>query len=126
MAYRTIGKTLPRIEGEGKVTGQTKYAADLPFENLLWAKILRASAPHARIIRIDTSKAKALKGVREAGLDAAMISEAREPFVCAVTQGGSFRKPFGRKCLARRRAGAACRTRTSDPRITNAMLYQLS
>ena len=64
MAYRTIGKTLPRIEGEGKVTGQTKYAADLPFENLLWAKILRASAPHARIVRIDTSKAKALKGVR--------------------------------------------------------------
>ena len=29
MAFRTIGKTLPRIEGEGKVTGQTKYAADL-------------------------------------------------------------------------------------------------
>ena len=64
MAFRTIGKTLPRIEGEGKVTGQTKYAADLPFENLLWAKVLRASVPHARIVNIDTSKAKALKGVR--------------------------------------------------------------
>ena len=38
MAYRTIGKTLPRVEGYGKVTGQTKYAADLPFEGLLWAK----------------------------------------------------------------------------------------
>ena len=64
MTYRTVGKALPRIEGEGKVTGQTKYAADLPFENLLWAKILRASVPHARIVNIDTSKAKALKGVR--------------------------------------------------------------
>jgi CO/xanthine dehydrogenase Mo-binding subunit len=64
LAFRTIGKTLPRIEGEGKVTGQTKYAADLPFENLLWAKVLRASVPHARIVNIDTSKAKALKGVR--------------------------------------------------------------
>ena len=64
MAFRTIGKTLPRIEGEGKVTGQTNYAADLPFENLLWAKVLRASVPHARIVNIDTSKAKALKGVR--------------------------------------------------------------
>jgi CO/xanthine dehydrogenase Mo-binding subunit len=52
------------VEGEGKVTGQTKYAADLPFENLLWAKVLRASVPHARIVNIDTSKAKALKGVR--------------------------------------------------------------
>jgi CO/xanthine dehydrogenase Mo-binding subunit len=64
LAFRSIGKGLPRIEGEGKVTGQTKYAADLPFENLLWAKVLRASVPHARIVNIDTSKAKELKGVR--------------------------------------------------------------
>lgn len=64
MGFRTIGKSLPRIEGEGKVTGQTKYAADLPFENLLWAKVLRASVPHARIVNIDISRAKALKGVR--------------------------------------------------------------
>ena len=63
MAYRTIGKALPRIEGEGKVTGQTKYAADLPFKNLLWAKVLRASVPHARIVKIDTAKAKALSRV---------------------------------------------------------------
>ncbi len=63
MAFRTIGKALPRIEGEGKVTGQTKYAADLPFEGLLWAKVLRSSLPHARIVKIDTSKAKALAGV---------------------------------------------------------------
>ncbi len=64
MAYRTIGKTLPRVEGYGKVTGQTKYAADLPFEGLLWAKVLRASVAHARIVKVDTSKAKALRGVR--------------------------------------------------------------
>jgi CO/xanthine dehydrogenase Mo-binding subunit len=64
LAFRTIGKGLPRIEGEGKVTGQTKYAADLRFEDLLWAKVLRASVPHARIVNVDTSKAKALKGVR--------------------------------------------------------------
>ncbi|HEX7228670.1 MAG TPA: xanthine dehydrogenase family protein molybdopterin-binding subunit, partial [Candidatus Binatia bacterium] len=64
MTYRTVGKALPRIEGEGKVTGQTKYAADLPFEGLLWAKILRSSIPHGRIKSIDTSKAKALTGVR--------------------------------------------------------------
>ena len=64
MAYRTIGKTLPRVEGYGKVTGQTQYAADLPFEGLLWAKVLRSPLPHARIVKIDTSKAKALSGVR--------------------------------------------------------------
>ena len=64
MAYRTIGKTLPRIEGFGKVTGQTKYAADLTFEGLLWAKVLRSSVAHARIVNIDISKAKSLPGVR--------------------------------------------------------------
>ena len=63
MAYRTVGKALPRIEGFGKVTGQTKYAADLAFDGLLWAKVLRSSVPHARIVKIDTGKAKALKGV---------------------------------------------------------------
>src|SRR4029434_1935017 len=64
LAFRTVGKALPRIEGEGKVTGQTKYAADLPFEELLWAKVLRSPIPHGRIKNIDTSKAKALAGVR--------------------------------------------------------------
>jgi CO/xanthine dehydrogenase Mo-binding subunit len=64
LAYRTVGKALPRIEGFGKVTGQTKYAADLTFDGLLWAKVLRSSVPHARIVSIDTSKAEALSGVR--------------------------------------------------------------
>ena len=63
MAFRTVGKPLPRIEGEGKVTGKTKYAADLPFEGLLWAKVLRSPISHGRITGIDTAKAKALAGV---------------------------------------------------------------
>jgi len=64
LAFHSIGKAQPRVEGYGKVTGQTKYAADLPFEGLLWAKVLRSPLPHARIVKIDTSKAKALTGVR--------------------------------------------------------------
>jgi len=64
LAYRSIGKAQPRVEGYGKVTGQTKYAADLAFEGLLWAKVLRSSVPHARIMRIDAAKAKSLRGVR--------------------------------------------------------------
>jgi carbon-monoxide dehydrogenase large subunit len=64
LAYRTVGKALPRIEGYGKVTGQTQYAADLPFEGLLWAKVLRSPIPHGRLRNVDVSKAKALPGVR--------------------------------------------------------------
>jgi CO/xanthine dehydrogenase Mo-binding subunit len=63
LAFRTVGKPLPRIEGEGKVTGKTKYSADLAFEGLLWAKVLRSPIPHGRIVSIDTSKAKTLAGV---------------------------------------------------------------
>jgi carbon-monoxide dehydrogenase large subunit len=63
LAFRTVGKPLPRIEGEGKVTGKTKYAADLPFEGLLWAKVLRSPISHGRITGIDTARAKALAGV---------------------------------------------------------------
>jgi CO/xanthine dehydrogenase Mo-binding subunit len=63
LAFRTVGKPLPRIEGEGKVTGKTKYAADLSFDGLLRAKVLRSPLPHGRIGRIDTAKAKALPGV---------------------------------------------------------------
>ena len=63
MAYRILGKAFPRIEGYGKVTGQTKYAADLEFPGLAWAKVLRSPLPHARIVRIDVSRAKTLTGV---------------------------------------------------------------
>ena len=64
MAYRSIGKSQVRVEGYGKVTGQTKYAADLGFEGLLWAKVLRSPVAHARIVNVDTARAKALPGVR--------------------------------------------------------------
>ncbi|HET8563944.1 MAG TPA: molybdopterin cofactor-binding domain-containing protein, partial [Candidatus Binatia bacterium] len=63
MAFRTVGKALPRIEGLGKVIGQTQYSADLRFEGLLWAKVLRSPIPHGRIVKIDTSKATAFAGV---------------------------------------------------------------
>ena len=64
MAYKSVNKSVPRIEGADKVSGKMRYAADLDFPNALAAKILRASLPHARIVSIDTSKAQKLRGVR--------------------------------------------------------------
>ena len=64
MAYKSVNKSVPRIEGADKVSGKMRYAADLDFPNALAAKILRTSLPHARIISIDTSKALKLRGVR--------------------------------------------------------------
>lgn len=59
-----VGKSVPRIEGKGVVTGQLKYAFDLSFPNMLVGKMLRSPHAHAKIISIDTSKAEALPGVK--------------------------------------------------------------
>ncbi len=62
--YVNIGKRLPRVDGIVKATGEAKYAGDLSLPGMLYGKILRSPHPHARIIDIDTSRAKALPGVR--------------------------------------------------------------
>jgi CO/xanthine dehydrogenase Mo-binding subunit len=64
MAYKNLNKAVPRIEGAEKVSGNMRYAADLPFPGALSAKILRAALPHARILGIDMTKAEKLTGVR--------------------------------------------------------------
>jgi CO/xanthine dehydrogenase Mo-binding subunit len=60
---RHIGKPLPRIDAMGKVTGATKYAGDYTMPNMLHAKVLRSKHASAKILRVDTSQARALPGV---------------------------------------------------------------
>ena len=64
MAFKFVGKSIPRLEGAEKVSGKTRYAADVDIPDALWAKILRSSLPHARLLKVDTSKAAKLPGVR--------------------------------------------------------------
>ena len=59
-----IGQSIPVRDAAMKVTGQFKYTADLEFPGMLHAKILFSPVPHARIKKIDTSRAEALEGVR--------------------------------------------------------------
>ncbi|MDJ0270146.1 MAG: xanthine dehydrogenase family protein molybdopterin-binding subunit [Aigarchaeota archaeon] len=61
--YSTIGKPIPKIDGFEKVTGYARYVDDIKLPNMLYGKILRSRYPHARIKRIDTSRAEALPGV---------------------------------------------------------------
>lgn len=60
---RHIGKPLPRIDAMGKVTGTTKYAGDYTMPNMLHAQVLRSKNPSATLLRVDTTKARALPGV---------------------------------------------------------------
>ena len=59
-----VGLSIPRADGAEKVTGRVEYVADLKPRGLLHAKLLRSPHAHARIVRIDTSRARALPGVR--------------------------------------------------------------
>ncbi|MEW5719657.1 MAG: molybdopterin cofactor-binding domain-containing protein, partial [Chloroflexota bacterium] len=59
-----VGKPFPRNDAVAKVTGAAKYADDYKFAGMLHGATLRAKYPHAKILRIDATKAKALTGVR--------------------------------------------------------------
>jgi CO/xanthine dehydrogenase Mo-binding subunit len=52
-----------RQDGKEKVTGTGRYTADLTFTGMAYAKFHYADHSHANILRIDTSKARALTGV---------------------------------------------------------------
>ncbi len=62
--FSVVGQRVSRVEGYDKVTGEARYVADVRLPNMLSGKILRSPYPHAKILRIDTSKAEKLRGVR--------------------------------------------------------------
>ncbi|MCY3003302.1 MAG: molybdopterin-dependent oxidoreductase [Planctomycetota bacterium] len=61
--FKVVGQPRPKVDGIAKATGAAVYTDDLTFPGMLHAKTLRSPHAHARIVRIDTSKARALKGV---------------------------------------------------------------
>src|SRR5579883_2816931 len=60
---RYIGKAVPQIDSELKVTGTASYAFDIELPGMLFAKLVTSDRPHARILSIDTSEAEKVKGV---------------------------------------------------------------
>ncbi len=75
--FRVIGTPRWKIDAAPKVTGETKFADDLALPRMLYAKILRSTEPHARVVRVDTSAAERMNGVR------------------AVLTGAALPTPFG-------------------------------
>jgi CO/xanthine dehydrogenase Mo-binding subunit len=61
--FAVVGKSSPRLDAKGKVTGALKYIADMEYREALHGKVLRSPYPHALIKKIDTSMAEALPGV---------------------------------------------------------------
>ena len=65
--YKYVGSYRPRVDGWEKARGEAAYLDDMAnkrhFPDLLYAKVLRSPYAHARIKKLDTSKAEALPGV---------------------------------------------------------------
>lgn len=60
-----IGVSVPRVDGVKKVTGAAKYVGDMKWPRMLYAKCVKSPYAHAKIVSIDISAAKALKGVHD-------------------------------------------------------------
>jgi 4-hydroxybenzoyl-CoA reductase alpha subunit len=58
-----VGRPLSKVDAAAKVTGQTVFADDLVLPRMAYAKLLRSPHPHARIRKVDVSRAAAHPGV---------------------------------------------------------------
>src|SRR6266404_8974523 len=61
--YHVVGHAEPRSDGEHKVTRKAVYTVDVKLPGMAYGKILRSPYAHARLIRVDASKAEKLPGV---------------------------------------------------------------
>jgi xanthine dehydrogenase YagR molybdenum-binding subunit len=61
---KVIGRPAERWDGKAKVTGAARYTADIRLPGMLYAKMVNASVPHAKVLSIDTSKAERYPGVK--------------------------------------------------------------
>lgn len=73
-ASNAVGRRLPRIDAISQVTGQMRFAGDMRLPGMLHVKFLRSRFPHARVLRIDTSRAAEAPGI------ATIVTAADVPF----------------------------------------------
>src|SRR5438128_938872 len=58
-----LGRRLPKVNAWAHLTGTARYADDIALPRMLYGRLLRSTRPHARIKRIDLSRALAHPGV---------------------------------------------------------------
>ncbi|MCL4744805.1 MAG: molybdopterin-dependent oxidoreductase [Burkholderiaceae bacterium] len=61
--FDVVGKPRRRVDGRSKSTGQTQFADDIVRPRMLHAKMLRSHLPHAKVVSVDATRARAYPGV---------------------------------------------------------------
>jgi CO/xanthine dehydrogenase Mo-binding subunit len=98
-ALKVVGTRPIRPDGVDKVIGRASFGADMTMPGMLWGKVKRSPHAHARILKIDTSKAAALPGVL------AVVTSADFPNIpneeAFVGEGPMNFRDLSRNCMAR-------------------------
>jgi CO/xanthine dehydrogenase Mo-binding subunit len=101
-SLKVVGTRPVRPDGVDKVIGRASFGADTTMPGMLWGKVKRSPHAHARIVKIDTSKAAALPGVL------AVVTAADFPNIpneeAFVGEGPMNFRDLSRNCMARDKA----------------------
>ena len=84
---QVVGESVRRVDGIKLVTGAPAFTDDIHIPGMLYGKILASPHAHARIVRIDVSKARALPGVH------AVLTHRDVPRVPHTTAGQAWPEP---------------------------------
>jgi CO/xanthine dehydrogenase Mo-binding subunit len=98
-ALKIVGTRPIRPDGVDKVIGRASFGADMTMPGMMWGKVKRSPHAHARIVRIDTSKAEKLPGVRAVVTSADFPAIANEE--AFVGEGPMNFRDLSRNCMAR-------------------------
>jgi xanthine dehydrogenase molybdenum-binding subunit len=117
MELNAVGKRISKKDAPSKVTGSAAYIQDVTLPGMLYGKILYSSVVHGRIVRIDTSRAERLPGVK------AVLTGAKvPPFKFGVYKDNPPLKT-GKVCSLRDEVAAVAAT---DPEIAQEALDLIS
>ena len=62
-AFSVVGTSPTRVDGIEKVRGLSPYSINVQVPGMVHAKVLRSRLPHARLVKVDASRAERLPGV---------------------------------------------------------------
>ena len=55
-----LGQNFARVDGPAKLRGWAQFTGDIEMPGMVYAKVLRSRYPHARLVRVDASRAMEL------------------------------------------------------------------
>jgi nicotinate dehydrogenase subunit B len=89
VAYRTLGRAMPRLDIPAKLTGGEAFIQDMRLPGMLHARVLRGPSIGSRFATIDTAQFRSMPGVVavvQAGSFAAVVAETEWQAIAVLRQ----------------------------------------